>query len=223
MSDAVAAPEPGRGPGPSPRTVRQRGRRPRTFAAVLVIVLFAAGFAAFAAVPLGTRFFLLDAPLFAASTAPACWITATALYAVAVRTRFGHRAWVAAVVTTAGTMLSVSGVVLASMIGMLTPGVGDVAAVESAPDGRHELVAETYFAVIDPSCRVYLRERAGPFSRQVVVWNRQDAPCPERMEFAAGDRIRIVEAEVVGRPTEAPLTTGFDPGRMRVEETLGDR
>ncbi|PSK90502.1 hypothetical protein CLV63_12236 [Murinocardiopsis flavida] len=202
-----------------PRAVR---RTRRVVVAVLVLGLVAAGFAAFAAVPLGRRFYLLEAPVLYAVAAPACWFAATVLYSVAARRVWGHRVWVIVVVAVAGALLCAAGAVLASLVALVHSGPPEeTVAAEVAPGGRHVLVAESYVSVIDPSCRVYLRERGGPFSRQVVVWDRQEAPCPERMEFAGGNRIRIVEEAVPGRDTAPPLTTTFDRRRMSVAEELG--
>lgn len=77
------------------------------------------------------------------------------------------------------------------------------------------LVTEYFSNMIDPSCRVWLRERDGLFARRTLVWERVEANCPVRVAFSEGDAIVVTESN-----TGAPLTMTFDREAMVVAETL---
>ncbi|MEU8899444.1 hypothetical protein [Nocardia sp. NPDC048505] len=89
-----------------------------------------------------------------------------------------------------------------------------VVSVEVSPDGRFEAVLESFWT-IDTRCRIMLRERGGPFSRQALVWEVFNGPCEARASFTGGDTISVMESS--GGP---PLTTTFDADRMQVAEVL---
>ncbi|MFE6858556.1 hypothetical protein [Nocardia sp. NPDC057668] len=87
-------------------------------------------------------------------------------------------------------------------------------AVQDSPDGRVQAVTEKYYNVIDPSCRVWLREPDGLFARRVLVWRQVESGCP-RVWFP--DNTTISFAYGADNP---PMTTTFDPDRMQVAETF---
>lgn len=89
-----------------------------------------------------------------------------------------------------------------------------VVAVEVSPDGRHEVVMESYFDGFDPSCRVWLRERGGLFSRQALVWKRIEWNCPTGVSFIGDTTISITD-----RRGHETVTTTFDADRMRIGQT----
>lgn len=206
-------------------TSERGSRRRRAAGTVLVLGLVAAGFAAFGGLAYDSRLHRVDIPVL---VLPACWTAATVLYGVLALTLFRHRArvWVPAVAGLA--LLASAGWMLSMLVHVFAEdGAEDgteVVATEVSPDGRHELVAESYRNVIDPSCRVWLRERGGTFSRQDLVWRKIEASCPERMEFAQGHTIRIFEGDGAGNGTVgSPRTTTFDPESMRVTRELGQQ
>ncbi|WP_232850788.1 hypothetical protein [Nocardia acididurans] len=83
--------------------------------------------------------------------------------------------------------------------------------VTVSADGRHELVTEYFHNTIDPSCRVWLRERDGLFARQTLVWKRIEANCPTSVEFWDDSTIGITEYA-----KREPFKTTFDADRMEV-------
>ncbi len=172
-----------------------------------VLAFFAAGVATVPAVVLANRFYRFDVPILAA---PACWTAAVVLYvAFAPRlSRYRARVW--------GSLAAVLGLVTvalwppAMLVDTWADDGSEVVETEVSSDGRHELVTESFHSLIDPSCRVWLRERGGLFSRQALVWEGIDSMCPERVAFADGTGISITEADAA-----EPVTTTFDPDRLR--------
>ncbi|WP_458689024.1 hypothetical protein [Nocardia tengchongensis] len=50
--------------------------------------------------------------------------------------------------------------------------------VQPSPDGRVQAVTETFYSLIDPSCRVWLREPDGLFARRILLWLKTESGCP---------------------------------------------
>ncbi|MBB4934623.1 hypothetical protein F4561_005443 [Lipingzhangella halophila] len=177
-----------------------------------IVALTAAGFAVLTVFAASERFHRFDAPVLAA---PACWTAAVLSYAFGARRLARHRARARVTLTLVLGLV----VALAWPPALAVHLLGDtdvtVEATAESPDGRHTLVAESYRQMVDPSCRVWLRENSGPLSRQTLVWERFDAPCPESMTFAGNSEIRI-SSEAPG----AESTTTFDADTMRVARSL---
>lgn len=85
---------------------------------------------------------------------------------------------------------------------------------QTSPDGRIQAVTETFYNLIDPSCRVWLREPDGLFARRVLLWLKTESGCPH-IQFLDNTTISIDQRD--GQP---PLTTTFDPDRMQVAESF---
>lgn len=145
---------------------------------------------------------------------PLCWTAGLVLYGSFARSLVRRTwVWVVGAVPLAGVTISLWALML--IASALMSDDSKVRAVQVSGDGRHELVTEYFTNMIDPSCRVWLRERDGLFARRTLVWERIEANCPARVAFADGNTIAITERE--GR---APLSTTFDPERMVVAERL---
>ncbi|RNL83001.1 hypothetical protein [Halostreptopolyspora alba] len=179
--------------------------RHRLVWALGIVVLVTTGFAVLLAIVASERFYRLDAPVLAA---PACWTAAVLLYAFGARGLARHRArtWL--------TLTAVAGMLVAftwpsALLAHVSGERGStMEATVASPDGRHVLVAESFRGVGDSSCRVWLREREGPLSRQELVWERVQGPCPEDMAFVGDDEIRV--------DTGRERTTPFDADEMWV-------
>jgi hypothetical protein len=79
----------------------------------------------------------------------------------------------------------------------------------SSPDGRYELVVESYSVLIDPAYDVWLRETEGVFARRVRVWTSPEGPAPSRVAFVGPNEI-----EVAASFTDVRRST-FDPVTLR--------
>ncbi|MFF2555171.1 hypothetical protein ACFVUS_29500 [Nocardia sp. NPDC058058] len=88
-----------------------------------------------------------------------------------------------------------------------------IVAVQPSPDGRVHAVTESFYGIIDPSCRVLLREPDGLFARQTLIWQMTESGCP-RVWFPDNTTIRIDRRN--GEPMQ--IST-FDPDRMQVTDT----
>ncbi|MGX1811148.1 hypothetical protein ACWIGI_35970 [Nocardia sp. NPDC055321] len=88
-----------------------------------------------------------------------------------------------------------------------------VAAVQPSPDGRLHAISETYYNIIDHSCRVWLREADGYFARRILIWQMTESGCP-RVWFPSDTTISVDPRN--GEPIQ---TSTFDRDRMRVTET----
>ncbi|MFI9405195.1 hypothetical protein [Nocardia sp. NPDC052316] len=143
---------------------------------------------------------------------PVIWTAAVVLYIFfpPVLPRYGK--WVWGTVAAVLTLVTVPVWVLTAFAASVDR--GEVEAVAVSPDGRHEAVAVSYSG-FDSGCRVWLRERGGPFSKQALVWEETEGYCPARVSFAGATAISVTESD--GRKT---LATTFDPHRMSVEVVL---
>ncbi len=176
--------------------------------ALSVVVLAAVGVAVLVAIAMSERFFRVDAPILAA---PACWTAAVLVYAFGARrfTRLRARVW-ATLTVVAGLLVTLAWPP-ALVVHVFDDPNATVEATVASPDGRHTLVAESFYNMIDPSCRVWLRENNGPLSRQALVWERIEAPCPESMAFMGEAELRIDP-----RGPGSELTTIYDADEMWV-------
>lgn len=86
--------------------------------------------------------------------------------------------------------------------------------VQPSPDGQVQAVTETFYNMIDPSCRVWLREPDGLFARRVLLWQQTESGCAH-IRFLDNTTIEIDRRD--GRP---PVTTTFDPDRMQVAKSF---
>ncbi|MFI9408058.1 hypothetical protein [Nocardia sp. NPDC052316] len=184
-----------------------------------VVALFAAGVAAWFVGGLPTRFYRLDfVPAWVFIMAvPVCWTAGAVLWSHFVSGLCRCRPWVRGAIGAVLVLMTVVAwpitIFLSALVG--DGGRGTIKAVEVSRDGRYEAVSESFWGFFDPSCRVWLRERGGLLSRQVLVWERIEANCPVRVYFPDDTTISITE-----RKGDAPMTTTFDPDRMEVARTL---
>lgn len=179
-----------------------------------VWALFVAGFSLVAVLAAADRFYRFEAvPLFAV---PVCWTAGAVLYTALAPWLSRVRTWLW-VSLAAVLMLLTTFVWPLGMLAQAWAGERRIEATEVSPNGRHEAVAEWFPSMIDPSCRVLLRERGGPLSRQLEIWERIDAPCPERIEFVGTGGVRITERQVPGRDPVEPITVTFDPDTMTTD------
>lgn len=186
--------------------------RPRRIVWILAILVLLGVGIALAAID-GDRFYRIGrAPVW---SLPACWTAAFALlvgFAPALA-RNRKPLWVTAAVLLG--LLTLPLWLLAVLASSLsTDELNVIEAVHPSPDGRVHAVTETFYNVIDPSCRVWLREPGGLFARQVLVWERIEANCPQRVWFPDDTTISIDYGT-----KNQPFTTTFDPDNMRVTET----
>ncbi|WP_069162475.1 hypothetical protein [Nocardia altamirensis] len=187
-----------------------------------VVALFAAGVGAWFIGATPRRYYQLPfVPTWAfVMVLPVCWTVGAAVYSHFVSRLCRCRRWVR----------TATGVVLMSLMMIAWPisiflssaagtgGRGTVRAVEVSPDGRYEAVTESFSDGFEPSCRVWLRERGGLFSRQALAWQRIEGNCPVRVYFPDDTTISVTE-----RKDSAPMTTTFDRDRMEVAQTLPPR
>ncbi|MEV6323238.1 hypothetical protein AB0M45_18865 [Nocardia sp. NPDC051787] len=192
-------------------------RRQRMVWILAVLALFAAGIAAMTAGGLAGRFYRFGAiPTWAYIWAmPACWTAGTVLYMAFAPRLCRYRKWVW--VTCAAVLALVTAPLwgVAWLAASWADDSSNVVAIEVSPDGRYEAVTEEFYDLIDPSCRVWLRERGGVFSRQALVWERIEANCPTHVSFTGDTAISITEGGA-----QRPITTTFDADRMRVAQIL---
>ncbi|OCF83925.1 hypothetical protein AW168_02050 [Nocardia brasiliensis] len=149
-------------------------------------------------------------------TLPLCWTLGWGLYSNFALRLFPGRQWlrltIGAVLVLVALISWPTSIALSSAAGSR---LGTVKAVEVSPDGRYELVAQSFSDGFEPCCRVLLREHDGLFSRQTLVWERIEGNCPVRVYFPDNDTISITEWK-----DSAALTTTFDRDRMEVAQTL---
>lgn len=188
-----------------------RAPRARRVWSVAVAVLLAAVLVLTAIGYIPDRFYRLQAvPDYAL---PATLGAVAVLYAALAPWLSRLRAWLWVPLATALVSLAA---LLSVTVAFLTGWTDETPTGTTAvsPDGRYEAVEFEFLNVIDPSCRVIVRERGGLLSRQVEVWRQIDAPCPARIEFVEETRLRIVEAEVPGRDSPPSVTVSIDPETM---------
>ncbi|UFS97878.1 hypothetical protein [Nocardia huaxiensis] len=167
---------------------------------------FFAGIAALVAGMLSARFRWLGVvPVWGWA---ACWTVAVVFLALGPAVcRQRKRVWI--------TLAALLGVVTAplwalTLFAVMWDDNSKVVATTVSPDGRLEAVTEEFYNVIDPSCRVRIRERAGLLSRQFIVWKRIEASCPTDVSFLDNSTISITPAG-----SQNPVTIAIDTARMQ--------
>lgn len=184
-----------------------------------VVALFAAGVAAWFVGEFPRRFYRIPVVpgwMFVMAL-PVCWTVGVMLYARFVRRLCRRGQWVRSAV---GAVLLLVTVIAWPIAIILSPFAdegsrGKARVVATSDDGRYEAVSEPFWGWFDPSCRVWLRERGGLFSRQVLVWERIEGNCPVRVYFPDDTAIGITELK-----DSVPMTTPFDRDQMEVARTL---
>ncbi|MFI6217813.1 hypothetical protein ACIBCD_37900 [Nocardia brasiliensis] len=186
--------------------------------ALAVVALFAAGVAAWFTATSPPRFYRVDrvpTTVFVMAL-PLCWTLGWGLYSNFALRLFPCRQWLRLTIGVALVLVALISwpisIVLSSAAGSR---FGTIRAVETSPDGRYELVSQSFSDGFEPCCRVLLRERNGLFSRQTLAWERIEGNCPVRVYFPDNNTISITEWK-----DGAPMTTTFDRDRMEVAQTL---
>jgi hypothetical protein len=110
------------------------------------------------------------------------------------------------------TLLVVAYFAVVGMAVALLSGRRTVTTVVQSPDGRYELVVESYWVIIDPAFDVWLREREGIFARKVLVWTSRESTAPKRVTFVERYQIEVMDERGDTRRSR------FDPDTLRPSE-----
>ncbi|MGV9408478.1 hypothetical protein ACWDOP_01080 [Nocardia sp. NPDC003693] len=139
-----------------------------------------------------------------------CWTAAWAvLVSYAPRLAFNRKLLWMTLATILGLFMLAAWLLVLFLFAVFG-GDSRVATVYPGPDRRVHAVTETFTNMIDPSCRVWLREPGILFGRQVLIWEKVESGCP-RVSFPDSTTISLSFGD-----DTPPLTTTFDPDRMRV-------
>ncbi|MGW4849004.1 hypothetical protein [Nocardia brasiliensis] len=147
---------------------------------------------------------------------PLCWTLGWGLYSNSALKLFPSKQWLRRTIGAALVLVALISWPISIALSSIVPSrFGTDKGVEVSPDGRYELVTQSFSDGFEPCCRVLLRERNGLFSRQTLVWERIEGNCPVRVYFPDDNTISITEWK-----RGAPMTTAFDRDRLEVAQTL---
>ncbi|WP_280466373.1 hypothetical protein [Nocardia brasiliensis] len=186
--------------------------------ALTVVALFTAGAAAWFVAASTPRFYRVDVvPTWVSiMSLPLCWTLGWGLYSNFALKLFPCKQWLRLTIGAALVLVALISWPISIALSSAAPSrFGTDKAVEVSPDGRYELVTQSFSDGFEPCCRVLLRERDGLFSRQTLVWERIEGNCPVRAYFPDNNTIGITEWK-----GGAPMTTAFDQDRLEVAQTL---